>query len=88
MEIEEYGLSRLRRFVEECGGLDVAALKLHVWPSTLKKLLAGRPLSAATREKFGDILEHDSTPKLPKGKDHFKIIRSKPVAPIVGYRLV
>ena len=74
---EDLNLSRLKSFIDECGGVTLAAWKLNVRPSTLKKLLAGQSLSAATREKFGDIVEHDSPPKLPKGKDHLKIIRSK-----------
>jgi len=74
---EDVNLSRLKSFINECGAVTLAAWKLGVRPSTLNKLLAGRPLSAPTREKFGDILEDNSTSKLPKGKDHLKIIRSK-----------
>ena len=74
---EDVNLSRLKSFINECGAVTLAAWKLGVRPSTLNKLLAGRPLSAPTREKLGGILEDNSTSKLPKGKDHLKVIRSK-----------
>lgn len=74
---EDVHLSRLKSFINECGGVTLAAWKLNVRPSTLKKLLTGQVLSAPTREKLGDIIKKNSNAKPSKARGELKIIRSK-----------
>lgn len=74
---EDVHLSSLKSFINECGGVTLAAWKLNVRPSTLKKLLTGQVLSAPTREKLGDIIKKNSNAKPSKASGELKIIRSK-----------
>ncbi len=45
-------IDRLEHFISSCGGVYRAALKLRVQAATLEKVLKGRKISPATREKL------------------------------------
>lgn len=52
-------LERLRSFVQESKNLIEAASKLGLYPSTLSKVLSGRPISAATEKKLSRAIHAD-----------------------------
>lgn len=74
---DESSVNRLKNFVEMRGGLVPAASELHVWPSTLAKVLAGKPLSEVTRAKLKFIFGEDLTSKSSTAQDRFTIVTSK-----------
>ncbi len=76
MNVEENSSIRLKTFIEKCGGLIPAAFQLNVRPSTLAKVLAGRPLSAITRAKLKTVLGEGSAPNTVS-QDEFEIIVSR-----------
>lgn len=61
--VDGEGLQRLKVFIEESGGFELAARRLEVWPSTLRKVLAGRRISLPTRSKLDVILGEQITEK-------------------------
>jgi transcriptional regulator with XRE-family HTH domain len=44
--------SDLKRFIEACGGLRTAAVRLNVYPTVLKKILDNRPISLVLKRKI------------------------------------
>lgn len=57
------GLRRLKVFIEESGGFELAARRLDVRPSTFRKVLAGRHISLPTKSKLNAILGEQITEK-------------------------
>lgn len=60
---DEAGLQHLKVFIEKSGGLELAASRLAVRPSTLRKVIAGRSISPPTRAKLNTIIEKHTMEK-------------------------
>lgn len=57
LEREVIFLAHLKSFIHDCSSLESASPRLGVRPSTLEKLLAGRPVSRDTRQRIERILD-------------------------------
>ena len=54
--VDGEGIRRLKLFIDESGSLELAAKRLDVWPSTLRKVIAGSKISLPTRSKLVSII--------------------------------
>ena len=70
----EAGIINLQRFVEGCGGLDAAAAKLCVLPSTLRTRLADGQVPQRIQSKFESNPAADEVRKKPTDEDQFNAL--------------
>src|SRR5438876_4041214 len=59
-------LTRLHYFISSSGGVERAALRLNVYPSTLSKILDGREVSAYAKSKVEKAIGPITQPKSPR----------------------